>query len=658
MPVATFGYGSTSETPAAFGYGASGGGGAVAIPTDLSGLVLWCKADAGTYQDAARSTAASANNDPVGGWADQSGVGNHLSQATAGARPLLKTGILASKPGLLFDGSNDRMVGAGSILGGSSAYTKFVIVAVTDTTKQNLMLGGDSQHNIWTNATLNPRVYQGGSVATSVKAIVQDTPVILEAFYNGAAGVLRAGILHNGQGGGSQDSASLTDGTVLFGSYDAAGTNPFAGYAFELVEYNRLLTAAERASITAYLNTRWGSIRGDSPTPVLMFEGDSLTYGFNASSGSGTTGGTTYPGRVMAALGGSYTSVNSGVAGQTINQMDTDAVNVDKFIDRLATGNVCCFWGGTNDLAAGTALATVESRYQTYCADRQAYGWTVVAFTMMDRIDFTSGQRTDHDTFNTWLRANYTTFADALVDVAAAAQLSPAGSGANPTYYSDGVHLTDAGYQVVADLAYAAVQPLIATAATAFTMPGPSSGALLAASTAFTLTPNGLYTGTITPSDGAGGGTFTPTSRTWAGTSNGQTFTYTPATSGAKTISATASPSLTAPSNITYTAAAPTAPTGVAATAGDASALVSFTVTQGNFFRVTASTGPTATGMSSPITVTGLTNGTSPTFTVAASDNGGSTYGSESSSSALKIGAGPGGGGSTRRGGRGRFGLL
>lgn len=94
------------------------------------------------------------------------------------------------------------------------------------------------------------------------------------------------------------------------------------------------------------------------------------------------------------------------------------------------------------------------------------------------------------------------------------------------------------------------------TPATAYTLtaPGTPSGTAGVASGNFTLTPNGTFTGTITPSDGGGGGTFTPSSRTWSGTSDAKTFTYTPASPGVKTISATDSGSLTDPASVSYTA--------------------------------------------------------------------------------------------------------
>ncbi|MEI2302278.1 putative Ig domain-containing protein [Ensifer sp. MJa1] len=80
--------------------------------------------------------------------------------------------------------------------------------------------------------------------------------------------------------------------------------------------------------------------------------------------------------------------------------------------------------------------------------------------------------------------------------------------------------------------------------------------------------------------------------------------------------------------SFTVAAIAPDAPTGASATAGEAAAIVSFTAPASTGGALIASytvtsdpAGITGTGATSPITVTGLTNGVSYTFTVTA-DNG------------------------------------
>jgi len=89
---------------------------------------------------------------------------------------------------------------------------------------------------------------------------------------------------------------------------------------------------------------------------------------------------------------------------------------------------------------------------------------------------------------------------------------------------------------------------------------------------------------------------------------------------------------------------APGAPTSVSASAGNAQAEVSFTaptfagipgtITQ---FKVTSSSGQTATGSASPITVTGLTNGSGVTFTAQAQNAIGLGKASDASSSVTPL---------------------
>jgi hypothetical protein len=100
--------------------------------------------------------------------------------------------------------------------------------------------------------------------------------------------------------------------------------------------------------------------------------------------------------------------------------------------------------------------------------------------------------------------------------------------------------------------------------------------------------------------------------------------------------------------NITVTANSPPAPTIGAVSAGNAQAMVNFTAPSTNggspitSYTVTSSPGGfTATGMASPITVTGLNNGTAYTFNVYASNAIGDGFAS-AASAAVTPGAPPG----------------
>lgn len=91
--------------------------------------------------------------------------------------------------------------------------------------------------------------------------------------------------------------------------------------------------------------------------------------------------------------------------------------------------------------------------------------------------------------------------------------------------------------------------------ATATTLSGPSSGTTGVASTDFTVGANGTITGTVTvtPSDAADGGTFTPTTVAISSGTPTATFTYTPASTGVKTISITDDGGLTDATSLSYT---------------------------------------------------------------------------------------------------------
>jgi lysophospholipase L1-like esterase len=197
--------------------------------------------------------------------------------------------------------------------------------------------------------------------------------------------------------------------------------------------------------------------------PLLVFDGDSLT------SGTGSTFGRNYPAQTVEGLDARTTVYNYGVGGQTMSQMTADAVSqVDSLFDSTMNGIVLPF-GGTNDLNSGVdqTAATCYSRIVAYHTARQSAGWRTVAFTILPRTD--AGYSETHEanrlTVNTSIRDNWEDFADALVDVAADSRIGDVADTSNTTYYYDLVHLTNAGYAIVADLTRDALGELGVTAA-------------------------------------------------------------------------------------------------------------------------------------------------------------------------------------------------
>jgi hypothetical protein len=146
-------------------------------------------------------------------------------------------------------------------------------------------------------------------------------------------------------------------------------------------------------------------------------------------------------------------------------------------------------------------------------------------------------------------------------------------------------------------------------------------------------------TGYMVTGSPSGSATGSASPITVTGLTNGQAYTFT-----VTAMDGTSQGEASAPSNsvtpTASTATVPGAPTIGTATAGNAQATVSFTPPGSNggspiiSYTVTSSPGgKTATGTASPITVTGLTNGTAYTFTVYATNAVGNGLPSAASSS-------------------------
>lgn len=228
---------------------------------------------------------------------------------------------------------------------------------------------------------------------------------------------------------------------------------------------------------------------------------------------------------------------------------------------------------------------------------------------------------------------------------------------AGPTgFRADTWHYTAPGARILGARMALAVRAAstyvgVVPVATAVTLSGPSGGIVSTASTSFTVGVSpvgGTVSGTVTvtPTDGGAGGTFTPTTVSLTTAAPNKTFTYTPAATGAKTISISNNGGLTNPSGVSYTvSAAATAPATMGApvaTGGNASASVvltapadggsaitGYTVTSNPAGGVDANAGTTVLTHS----ITGLANGTAYTFTATATNTVGTSAPSPASNS-------------------------
>lgn len=224
-------------------------------PASISGMHCWVKADAGVFQDAARTTAATADGDPVGGWADQSGNGRHFSQSTAASRGTLKLSIFNGRNIVRFDGVDDYL--SGTVLG-SKEYTLCTANRYNTLSGNNVIWrnGNDAADGleISNNAGsfsifhFNVSGISGGAMSTNLEqwTIRRTDAAGTDARKNGSSQSLV----------GSSIAMILPTTTMLIGARTPASN--FAGMDLcELIVWNRKLTDAETTLVESYLNARW-----------------------------------------------------------------------------------------------------------------------------------------------------------------------------------------------------------------------------------------------------------------------------------------------------------------------------------------------------------------------------------------------------------------
>jgi hypothetical protein len=227
-----------------------GGASGAFSPVQIAGLVVWYKADTGTYQDSVGGTPAAADGDPVGAWADQSGNGHDMQQATASARPVLKLGVQNGNPVLRFDGVQTWIRPAGFTI--NQPHTRFVVMKIRS--------ASDGSHvPVDGLSNVSGRMLGVGGGTASLNAGAElDGPAldanwhIWRGTYNGAGSKIS---LDNGATT-TGDAGATNAGGITVGVSGDAGAFADCDVG-EILEYNADLADADVAQVVHYLNQRW-----------------------------------------------------------------------------------------------------------------------------------------------------------------------------------------------------------------------------------------------------------------------------------------------------------------------------------------------------------------------------------------------------------------
>jgi hypothetical protein len=227
-------------------------------------LVLWLKADAGSYKDAGSTLCA--DGDTCQQWNDQSGNGWNFSQATSGNRPTYKAGILNGLPVLRFDhSSSNSMASLASITHGIGTGD-FWFAAVHS--PRTVITGYSTVFSIGTYSpafylpgptSAGPNVYLGGNHYFST---VMTAQFYLQEFAR-VSGTLKTWVSTGGaapvlDGTTFSLSTSISDATCYAGTDN--GGDPTNSDIGELLLYSSSLNSTDQGTLESYLRNKWWGV--------------------------------------------------------------------------------------------------------------------------------------------------------------------------------------------------------------------------------------------------------------------------------------------------------------------------------------------------------------------------------------------------------------
>jgi hypothetical protein len=216
-------------------------------PSDIAGLIVWLKTDQIT---------GLSDGDPVTTWSDQSSAANDATQSTSSKKPTYKTAIKNGLPVVRFDGVDDELQIAATLLNASgSTGTVFIVVSHSAGGNKGLFATRGTSAGgfvIRYSATNGYQYFHTNASPTLSRTISDSTWNLIEFRRNG----LDVEVGHNG---------SLAAASTLSG-FTAVSNGTQIGYqngAFltadvaEIVVYDSVLSDGNRGSVETYLNTKW-----------------------------------------------------------------------------------------------------------------------------------------------------------------------------------------------------------------------------------------------------------------------------------------------------------------------------------------------------------------------------------------------------------------
>jgi hypothetical protein len=392
---------------------------------------------------------------------DQSGNANHATQATAVNRPVIAKKTIGGVRVITFVGDTlNGTIQALTLPAGVSlpraANSQYAVLTPFTTVRPNAFweVGSSTgaQTLVYSDATGG--IYRSNFFTAAANPMfpVRTDPSVMSAITDTSACALTQNNI-TGTGFGTT-AATITGGQI-------GNTIRVANYQgrFDLgalILYPTKHNAASQEAVMTRLYRSFG-ISPQSDVQVV-YDGDSITYGRTLITGNDISAQTpSLTGEVLS-------RVNYGIGGQAQSEMTTNYPTRAQIAYLPSKLNILKIFAGTNDihLNGATGAATWASAVSEMQAAR-ATGYKILITTMLPRFDFTTPERAERDAFNALVRANWATYADGILDYAADPTMGALAAVSNTVLYADGVHPTEYGDGLLANIDAGPIAALVKT---------------------------------------------------------------------------------------------------------------------------------------------------------------------------------------------------
>ena len=233
-------------------------------PTSIEGLVGWYDSlDLTAMAQNSDGTGAVAVGDQVGYWADKSGGGNHVTQATAANRPTLTANKVNGKAALTWDGSNDNLSKSAYTAQNSlSGLTRIFVFSCANQVSWISRVFDGGGNGITVNGNL--RLYAdntnySGFVPTGSSSNAMPLGIYSAVYANSSMALRQDGVSVAVTSTVGTIPATTAAGNPTLHIGSNIGANQFLnGPIAEYIIYNRGLSDAELTRVEAYLRKKWG----------------------------------------------------------------------------------------------------------------------------------------------------------------------------------------------------------------------------------------------------------------------------------------------------------------------------------------------------------------------------------------------------------------